>query len=97
MFKAILGFFTGIGRFLFSFVRSACGRMVEEVGDIAYDVVKRVEQTAGPGDDKFQIAKEQLKRELRERGLQYAEHILNKAIEIAHGLLVDRGEEVKKK
>jgi hypothetical protein len=91
--KAIGSFFAGIGRFLFSFAKTSSGKLVEEIGDIAYDVVLRVERRGC--SNKFQCAKEALIKELGERAPRYADHILNKAIEIAHGLLVDRGQEIK--
>jgi hypothetical protein len=93
MWDKVKAFFAGIGRFLFSFAKSNTGRLVEEIGDIAYDVVKRVE--ARGCADKFQCAKQELVKELGERAPRYADHILNKAIEIAHGLLVDNGQEAK--
>jgi hypothetical protein len=93
--KAIGSFFAGIGRFLFSFAKTSSGALVEEIGDIAYDVVVRVERRGC--ENKFQCAKEELVKELGERASRYADHILNKAIEIAHGIMVDRGEEIKKK
>jgi hypothetical protein len=96
MFSKILGFFSGIGSFLFNFAKSNSGALVSEIGDIAYDVVERVENTSPAGADKFEIAKQALIMELGERAPKYAGHILNKAIEIAHGLLVDSGKEIKK-
>jgi hypothetical protein len=95
IFKAIGKFFAGIGRFLFSFAKTQAGRAVEEIGDIAYDVVLRIERQGC--ENKFQCAKEALVKELGERAPMYADHILNKAIEIAHGILVDRGLELKTK
>jgi hypothetical protein len=93
MFSWIAKIFAGIGRFLFSFAKTSSGVLVEEIGDIAYDVVVRVERRGCK--DKFACAKQELVKELGERATKYADHILNKAIEIAHGLLVDRGEEIK--
>jgi hypothetical protein len=93
IFKAIGKFFAGIGGFLFSFAKTTAGRAVEEIGDIAFDVVLRVERRGC--DNKFQCAKEELVKELGERAPMYADHILNKAIEIAHGIMIERGLEVK--
>lgn len=95
MWDFIKNIFSSIGDFLKEFVRSNAGKMVEEIGDIAYDVVERIERTAQPGDNKFELAKEALVKELRERGAEYTESILNTAIEIAVDLLKSRGQEQK--
>lgn len=86
--------FSGIGDFLYEFVISNSGLLVEEIGDIAYDVVERVENSNTDGD-KFTAAKEALISELGERSSEYAEHILNEAIEIAVGILKKNGKEKK--
>lgn len=88
--------FNRIGDFLKEFVRSNAGEMVEGIGDIAYAVVKQIEETAQPGDNKFKLAKEALTKELIKRGIVYTESVLNTAIEIAVDLLKERGEEYKK-
>lgn len=96
MWKAIRLFLAGIGSFLRSFLESNSARMIEEIGDIAYEVVKRIELNHKPGDDKFKLAQEALIQELTERGLGYTISILNTAIEIAVDLLRERGEEIKR-
>lgn len=88
--KNILGM---LGDFLKEFIQSNAGKMVEEIGDIAYDVVERMEKKGG--DNKFESAKKALINELVERGIEYTDNILNTAIEIAVSLLKERGAEIK--
>jgi len=96
-----MGFFRKIG-LLFSkmsnlfidFIKSSQARLIDEILDIAYDVVKRVEQSKT--DNKFQAAQEALINELGERAAEYSTKIQHTAIQQAVILLEKNGEEIKK-
>ena len=98
MWKKIKAIFSGIGDFLLDFVLSRSGQIIGEIGDIAYRVVKRVENMPDnmSGEEKFEAAYNLLLKELGKKADKYSVSILNAAIEIAVQVLKSNGGEKKK-
>lgn len=96
MFDFIKKFFKKVKDFLYDFFNTSTAEIVKEIGYLAYDVVKYVEENSEPGDDKFKIAKEYLIQKLEEKAIHYTTVAINVAIEMAVALLKEKGEEKKK-
>jgi uncharacterized protein (DUF1015 family) len=96
-FRKIGLLFSKLSDLMISFIKSNSGRLVDEILDIAYDVVKRVERRSTGSSNKFSLALEALTAELGERAAKYSAKILHTAIQEAVVLLEENGEEVKSK
>lgn len=85
--------------FLKRFLRTRSAELVDEIGDIAYTVVRQVEYQAAHngGIDKFELAKSILIQELGKRAGLYSIMIIETVIQLAVALLKENGEEIKKR
>lgn len=98
MFKKIGSFFLGIGAWLAGYIKTAAAKMLDEIGPIAEDVVRQVENQAGgkmSGSEKFELAKSILLKKLSARRIAFTVSIVHSALEMAVDLLKDRGQEIK--
>lgn len=95
MWKKLKAIFTQIGDFMLDFVLSKSGKIVDELGDLTYRIVLKVEtkHSDKSGNEKFQIAKDLLIAELGKLAGKYSVSILHAAIEIAVQVMKDRGKE----
>lgn len=98
MWKKIKAIFFKIGDFLLDFVSSRSGQIINEIGAIAYKVVREVENLPDDmsGEEKFEAAYSKLVAELGKAAGKYSVSILNAAIEIAVQVLKSNNEEKKK-
>lgn len=85
MWDYIKGFFKGLGKFFKVFVTTTVSSMVEDIGSIAVETVKRVENQNKDlsGKEKYLLAYEHLTNILVQRGIKYSKNAANIALEMA--------------
>jgi len=88
MFNRIRKWLWKAGEFFLMVATSAIGKSVEELKDIAVEVVQEIERTEGDisGEEKFQIAYDII----TDRAPGYAKSVYNLAIESAVAIVKDR-------
>lgn len=84
--------FKGIGTFFKDFLKTEAGKIVNEIGELAFSVVHSVEIAAPSktGEEKFEEAFKMLVLILKDKKIMYTKQAVNTAIEIAVGILKDK-------